>query len=324
MTDWFAEPTRLWLAVVVVALVALYVVVQFTRPRYTVRFTSLDLLDQVAPRRPGWRRHLVAGAFVLALASLVVAFAQPVAIERVPRERTTIVLAIDTSLSMAATDVSPNRLEAAQTAAKEFVDQLPENLNVGLIGFAGSAQLLVPPTQDHEQVKFAIDNLELQKSTAIGDAVRLSLDVVQNQSIGVEDGGTPDAAVVLISDGETTVGLPTADAIPLANEAGVAITTIAYGTPDGEITVDQDGNGVGQRTRVPVNVEELRSLAEGTGGTAYTAESATDLQSVYSELGSTVGYDEEETDISYRFVGVGLLLLLVAGGLSLRWFSRLP
>jgi Ca-activated chloride channel family protein len=324
MTDWFAEPTRLWLAVVVVALVALYVVVQFTRPRYTVRFTSLDLLDQVAPRRPGWRRHLVAGAFVLALASLVVAFAQPVAIERVPRERTTIVLAIDTSLSMAATDVSPNRLEAAQTAAKEFVDQLPENLNVGLIGFAGSAQLLVPPTQDHEQVKFAIDNLELQKSTAIGDAVRLSLDVVQNQSIGVEDGGTPDAAVVLISDGETTVGLPTADAIPLANEAGVAITTIAYGTPDGEITVDQDGNGVGQRTKVPVNVEELRSLADGTGGTAYTAESATDLQSVYSELGSTVGYDEEETDVSYRFVGIGLLLLLVAGGLSLRWFSRLP
>ncbi len=324
MTDWFSEPNRLWLFVIVVALVALYVVVQFTRPRYTVRFTSLDLLDQVAPRRPGWRRHLVAAAFVLALASLVVAFAQPVAVERIPRERTTIVLAIDTSLSMAATDVAPNRLDAAQTAAKEFIDQLPENLNVGLVGFAGSAQLLVPPTQDHEQVKFAIDNLELQKSTAIGDAVRLSLDVVQNQSIGVEDGGVPDAAVVLISDGETTVGLPTADAIPLANQAGVAITTIAYGTPDGEITVDQDGNGVGQRTKVPVNVEELRSLAEGTGGTAYTAESATDLQSVYSELGSTVGYDEEETDVSYRFVGIGLLLLLVAGGLSLRWFSRLP
>jgi Ca-activated chloride channel family protein len=324
MTGWFAEPTRLWLFVVVVALVVLYVAVQFTRPRFTVRFTSLDMLDQVAPKRPGWRRHLIAAGFVLALVSLVVAFAQPVAIERIPRERTTIILAIDTSLSMAATDVEPNRLEAAQTAAKEFVDQLPENLNVGLIGFAGSAQLLVPPTQDHEQVKFAIDNLELQKSTAIGDAVALSLDVVENQSLGVEDGAVPDAAVVLISDGETTVGLPTADAIPLANDAGVAITTIAYGTPDGEITVDQDGNGVGQRTKVPVNVEELRSLAEGTGGVAYTAESATDLQSVYSELGSTVGFDEEETDVSYRFVGVGLLLLMIAGGLSLRWFSRLP
>ncbi len=324
MTQWFSEPTRLWLLAVVVALIGLYVAVQLTRPRYTVRFTSLDLLDQVAPTRPGWRRHLVAGTFVVALASLVVAFAQPVAIERVPRERTTIMLAIDTSLSMAATDVAPNRLEAAQVAAKEFVDQLPENLNVGLIGFAGSAQLLVPPTQDHEQVKFAIDGLELEKSTAIGDAVRLSLEVVENQAVGVEEGGVPDAAVVLISDGETTVGLPTADAIPLAVDAGVAITTIAYGTPDGEITVDQDGNGVGQRTKVPVNVEELRTLAEGTGGTAYTAESATDLQSVYSELGSTVGFDEEETDVSYRFVGIGLVLLLVAAALSLRWFSRLP
>ena len=323
MTDWFLEPERLWLLLVVVALGVLYAALQFTKPRYAVRFSNLELLDKVAPKRPGWRRHAVAGAFLAALAVLVASFAQPVMTVRVPSERSTIILAIDTSLSMAAEDVAPNRLEAAQKAATEFVNQLPEQLNVGLVSFAGSAQLLVPPTQDHQDVVTAIDGLELDKSTAIGDAVRLSLDVIEGQSKGT-DGKKPDAAIVLISDGETTIGLPTEDAIPLANDAGVAVSTIAYGTPEGEITVDEDGDGIGQATRVPVNVEELRGLAEGTGGTAYTAESAQDLRSVYDQLGSTIGYDEESKDVTFRFVGAGLVILLVAAGLSLRWFSRLP
>ncbi|MFZ4516827.1 MAG: VWA domain-containing protein [Microthrixaceae bacterium] len=323
MTEWFTEPARLWLLLVVVGLGVLYAVLQFTKPRYAVRFSNLELLDKVAPKRPGWRRHLVAGFFLLALALLVGAFAQPVATEKVPQERTTIVLAIDTSLSMAATDVAPNRLEAAQKAAKEFVQQLPDTLNVGLVSFAGSAQLLVPPTQEHEQVTRAIDGLQLDKSTAIGDAVRLSVDVIKDQARGT-NGKKPEGAVVLISDGETTVGLPTADAIPIAKDAGIAVSTIAYGTPDGEITVDQDGNGVGQRTKVPVNVEELRTLAEGTGGTAYTAESAQDLRSVYEKLGSTVGFDEKEQDVTYRWVALGLVSLMVAAGFSLRWFARLP
>lgn len=323
MTEWFAAPERLWLLLVVLALAGLYAALQFTKPRYALRFSNPDLLHAVAPRRPGWRRHLVAGSFLVALSVLVAAFAQPQMTVKVPRERSTIVLAIDTSLSMAAEDVAPNRLEAAQDAARQFVRQLPDRLNVGLVSFAGSAQLLVPPTQDHESVVAAIEGLQLDKSTAIGDAVRLSLDVVGNQARGT-DGARPDAAVVLISDGETTIGLPTADAIPLANEAGVAVSTIAYGTPDGEILVDEDGDGIGQQTRVPVNVEELRALAEGTGGTSYTAESARDLEQVYAELGSTIGFDEERSDVTYRFVGIGLVILLLASGLSLRWFSRLP
>ncbi|HMR95392.1 MAG TPA: VWA domain-containing protein [Microthrixaceae bacterium] len=323
MTDWFLHPERLWLILVVVGLAALYVGLQFTSPRYAVRFSNLELLDSVAPRRPGWRRHAVAGCFLVAAAVLVAAFAQPVMTEKVPSERSTIVLAIDTSLSMAATDVSPNRIEAAQAAAKEFIDKLPDQLNVGLISFAGSAQLLVPPTQDHAKVNAAIDGLELDKSTAIGDATKLAVQVIEDQARGT-DGKKVDGAVVIMSDGETTVGLPTADAIPIAKKAGVAITTIAYGTQEGEITVDTDGDGVGQRTRVPVNVEELRSLAEGTGGTAYTAETAQSLRSVYSELGSTIGYDEKSQDVTYRFVGLSLVLLLVAAGFSLRWFSRLP
>jgi Ca-activated chloride channel family protein len=323
MTEWFLVPMRLWCLLGVVALVGTYVFMQFKRPRYTVRFSNLNLLDKVAPKRPGWRRHLGAGFFALALTTLVIAYAQPIMTIKVPQERTTIMLAIDTSLSMAAEDVAPNRLEAAQAAAVAFLDELPDDLNVGLVSFAGTAQLLVPPTQDHESIKTAIGGLELDKATAIGDAVKLSLEVIADQAVGVTD-GVPDAAIVLISDGETTVGLPTEEAIPLAVEAGVAVSTIAYGTANGQIMVDEDGDGVGQLTGVPVNVEELKGLAEDTGGTAYTAESATDLAKVYEELGSTIGFEEENTDVSYRFVGAGLVLMLIAAACSLRWSTRLP
>ncbi|CAB4711801.1 unannotated protein [freshwater metagenome] len=323
MTEWFLVPMRLWCLLGVVALVATYVFMQFKRPRYTVRFSNLNLLDKVAPKRPGWRRHLGAGFFALALTTLVIAYAQPIMTTKVPQERTTIMLAIDTSLSMAAEDVAPNRLEAAQAAAVAFLDELPDDLNVGLVSFAGTAQLLVPPTQDHESIKTAIDGLELDKATAIGDAVKLSLEVIADQAVGVTD-GVPDAAIVLISDGETTVGLPTEEAIPLAQEAGIAVSTIAYGTANGQIMVDDDGDGVGQLTGVPVNVEELKGLAEDTGGTAYTAESATDLAKVYEELGSTIGFEEQDTDVSYKFVGAGLVMMLIAAACSLRWSTRLP
>lgn len=321
MTDWFLAPTRLWLLVGVAALIGVYVFLQFRRPRFTVRFSNLDLLDKLAPKRPGWRRHLGSGLFALALASMVIAFAQPVMTVKVPRERSTVIIAIDTSLSMAATDVKPSRLEAAQTAAIDFVHSLPPKLNIGLVSFAGTARLLVPPTQDRTPVTTAINGLKLDKATAIGDAVALSLDVIADQAVGIKE-GKPDAAIVLVSDGETTVGLPTADSIPLAKKAGVPVTTIAYGTPNGTITVDEDGDGVGQLTRVPVNVDELRGLAEGTGGASYTAESASDLSSVYKNLGSTIGMQEEKSDVSYRFVGGALLLLFVAAGTSLRWSGR--
>ncbi|MFM7069125.1 MAG: VWA domain-containing protein [Actinomycetes bacterium] len=323
MSQWFMEPARLWLLLAVMGLIAIYVAVQWTRPKYTVRFSNLELLDKVAPRRPGWRRHLVAGLFSVALALLVVAFAQPVMEIRVPKERSTLILAIDTSLSMAATDVAPTRLRAAQDAAQTFVDALPSRLNVGLVSFAGTARLVVPPTQDRAQMRQAIRRLKLDKATAIGDAVKLSVEVAEDQSIGTS-GKRPDVAVVLLSDGETTVGLPTEAAIPIARKARVPISTIAYGTPNGQITVDEDGDGVGQVTRVPVNVRELAGLAQGTNGRAYAAESATDLREVYKKLGSTVGYQRERSDVAFRFVGASLIVLLVAAGLSLRWFSRLP
>ncbi len=323
MSDNFLSPGRLWLLLGVLAIAAVYVGLQFRRSRYALRISSMELLDKVAPSRPGWRRHVVAGVYMLGLAGLVVSFAQPVATEKVPRERSTIVVAIDTSLSMMATDVAPSRLEAAQNAAKEFVEGLPSELNVALIGFAGTAQLLVPPTQDRALVTTAIDGLELEEATAIGDAVRLSVDVIEDQAQRTEE-GDPDATVVLISDGETTVGLPTADAIPIAQEAGVAVNTIAYGTPNGVITVDEDGDGVGQTARVPVNTEELSGLAEDTGGVSRTADSAGDLEQVYADFSSAIGFDEEPTDIAYRFAGISLAILAVGAGLSLWWLQRLP
>jgi len=323
MTRYFLEPARLWLLLAVLGLVAVYVAMQWTKPKYTVRFSNLELLDKVAPKRPGWRRHVVAGLFAGALAVLVASFAQPVMDVRVPKERATVMLAIDTSLSMAADDVRPTRLKAAQAAAQDFVDQLPPRLNIGLVSFAGTARLVVNPTQDHDQVKSAIRRLKLDKATAIGDAVKLSVEVAEDQARGT-GAGTPAAAIVLISDGETTVGLPTEDSVPIARKAKIPVSTIAYGTANGQITVDEDGDGVGQVTKVPVNVDELAGLAKDTGGTAYTAESAKDLKKVYDRLGSTVGYQKEQKDVAFRFVGLSLVVLLVAAALSLRWFSRLP
>lgn len=323
MTEHFLAPSRLWFLVVILALTALYVALQFRRNKFAIRISSAAMLDKVAPNRAGWRRHVVAGLYLVGLAGLVVAYAQPVATEQVPRERSTIVVAIDTSLSMMATDVTPSRLEAAQAAGTEFVKGLPEQLNVALIGFAGTAQLLVPPTQDREMVVQAIANLDLEEATAIGDAVKLAVEVIDDQAQRTEE-GLPDATVVLISDGETTVGLPSAEAIPLAQESGVAINTIAYGTPDGVITVDEDGDGIGQTAPVPVNTTELAAIAEETGGVARTAESAGDLEQVYADFGSTIGFDEEQTDIAYKFAGLALAVLAIGAGLSLWWLQRLP
>src|SRR3954471_12225497 len=157
----FFDPQRLWLLLAVVALAATYIFLQARRRHYAVRFTNLALLGSVAPKSPGWRRHIPAVLFLFALATLVTGFANPAADQKIPRERATIVLAIDTSLSMEATDVQPNRFEAAKSAAKTFIDLLPPKINVGLLSFNGNATLKVPPTTDHDKLKAGIDKLSL-------------------------------------------------------------------------------------------------------------------------------------------------------------------
>ena len=317
----FLSPGRLWLLLAVAALVAVYLLAQRRRTAYAVRFTNLELLDRVAPKRPGWRRHAPAAAFLLMLGLLVVGFARPTAEVQVPRERATVMVAIDVSNSMQATDVAPNRLQAAQQAAGAFVDQLPERFNVGLVTFSGSAQVVVAPTQDHAAVRQAVQNLSLGPATAIGDAVFSSLQGITAVDDGLSgvDGEEPaPARIVLMSDGSNTAGRSPDEAAQAARAAGVPVSTIAYGTDSGTITLG------GTTQAVPVDEQSLAELAETTRGEAYTASSGEELAEVYADIGSSVGTRAEEREVSAWFVGAGLLAAAVAAGMSLLWFSRIP
>jgi Ca-activated chloride channel family protein len=312
------EPGRLALGALVVALALAYLAVQrWARPRAAVRFTNLELLASVAPRRPGWRRHVPATLMVLALALLVVALARPARAERVPRERATIILAIDVSISMDATDVRPSRLEAAKAAAQSFAGELPARINLGLVSFAGSATVLVPPTSDRDLVHGAIERLTLAEATAIGEAVVASLSAIGSVP-GTADGEAVPAHIVLMSDGETTAGTPNELAAAAAVEAGVPVTTIAFGTDAGTITYE------GEVLPVPVNRDELAAVAEATGGTAFEAATGEQLRGVYEDIGSSIGYTEEEREVGELFTGAGFALAVAASALSLAWSSRIP
>lgn len=316
----FLAPDRLWLLLAVVALAVVYVAMQLHRRRYEVRFTNLELLSSVAPRRPGWRRHVAAVAFLAAIGSLVVAFAQPARDEEVPTERATVVIALDTSISMEAEDVDPNRFEAAKDAAKVFVDEVPDGINVGLVNFDGTAVTRVAPTDEHTQVTESIDRLELDESTAIGDAILASLAAIE--TVPPDDEGTrPPASIVLLSDGDQTAGTPSDIAVDQAREAGVPVSTIAFGTESGTIELPDAPTG---STLVPVNPETLSNIASATGGTFFTAATGAELRSVYEDIGSSVGYETEQREITIWFVGLALALLLVTAALSLLFFARLP
>ncbi|NHC45003.1 VWA domain-containing protein [Motilibacter aurantiacus] len=315
----FLAPERLLLLLGVAALAAAYVAMQRRRTEYAVRFTNLDLLDRVAPRRPGWRRHVPAAAFVLMLVLLVVGFARPEADVRVPRERATILVAVDVSLSMQAEDVEPDRFVAAKRAASSFVAELPDSFDVGLVAFSGAANVVVSPTQDHDAVRAGVDALQLGPSTAIGEAVFTSLNSIAATNSRAGTGGArPPARVVLLSDGSNTVGRSLEEAAAAAREAAVPVSTIAYGTDDGMVLVE------GRPVPVPVDRESLAELAQATGGRGYTAQSEDQLTEVYRNISGSVGYRTERREVAAWFVGAGLLMALAAAAASLRWFARLP
>jgi Ca-activated chloride channel family protein len=318
----YLEPERLWFLLGVVGLAAVYVVVQRTRQQYAVRFTNVALLDSVAPKRPGWRRHVTAIAFIVAIASTVVAFARPTHDEKVPREKATVVLAIDTSLSMEATDVAPTRIEAAKSAAVQFLDTVPATINIGLVSFDGAARIAVEPTTDREKVRSAIERLQLHQGTAIGEAIFASLDAISSlktQTDGAED--QVPARIVLMSDGETTVGRPNEEAVREAIDADVPVSTIAFGTDEGEIVIPgPDGGPVS----VPVNKPALRDIADTTGGSFFAAASEAQLAKVYEDIGSSIGFTLEPKEITMWFVGFALVAMTVTAALSLAWTNRLP
>lgn len=316
--DGFLSPQRLYGLLAVIGLALTYLLAGFRRSAYTVRFTNLPLLDTVAPKRPGWRRHVAAAVFLAGIAAMVVAWARPSDEVLVPKERATVVLAIDTSLSMEAADVTPSRIEAAKTAALSFIEGLPEQINVGLVTFDGVARVRVTPTTDRRPVRSAIETLELGPATAIGEAIFAGLDAIETAPIVDVEGEPVPATMVVMTDGKTTVGRPDADGAQAALAAEIPISTIAFGTDRGTIVID------GAIQPVPVERVALREIADGTGGQFFEAESLGELESVYADIGSSIGFDTEEVEVTDRFVGYAVVLLLLSTALSLLWFQRIP
>ncbi|MFC7547562.1 VWA domain-containing protein [Plantactinospora sp. GCM10030261] len=315
------SPHRLWLLLGVAALLLAYLRMQRRRSRYAVRFTNLRLLDRVAPHRPAWRRHVPAGLFLAMLALLVVGFSRPAADVEVPRERATVMIAVDVSTSMLADDVDPDRLTAAKDAAVKFAGKLPDEFNVGLVAFAGSAAVIVPPGTDRAALRAGIRRLAEGSTgvqgTAIGEAIDTSLGAIK-QLDPQANADPPPARIVLLSDGANTSGRDPEAAGEEAVAAKVPVHTIAFGTPTG--SVDRGGRAI----RVPVDGETLHAVAEQTSGGYHEAASSAELRAVYEDIGTSVGYQTKRMDISARFIGLGLLLALGAAMGSMVWFSRLP
>jgi len=327
----FASPWWLLGLLVVAALVVGYLYLLRRRRRDVVRFTNLELLEKVAPNRPGWYRHVPAAALIAAAAVLTVALAGPQAEAKVPRNRATVVLVIDVSLSMQATDVEPTRLAAAQAAAKSFADQLTPGVNLGLVSFAGTAAVLVSPTTDRASVRRAVDGLKLSESTATGEAIFAAMQSIESfsQSVaaaGAGDEGPPPARIVLMSDGKQTVPGPDGENEPRggftaarqAAQAKVPISTISFGTEYGTIDIE------GGRTRVAVDAASMKQIADLSGGQFFTAASEDELKRVYSDLSEQIGYEVRRVDSSRPWLAGGALLLVLGVGTGLVLGRRLP
>jgi len=313
-------PLLLALVIVPLALMA-YIRAQRRRARYAVRFTNLDLLANLVERSPGWRRHVPAALYLLALAALVISLARPQATISVPREQASVVLASDSSGSMQATDVAPNRLSAGKEAAGTFLDEVPEKFRVGLVSFNHSVQVLSTPTTDRDTVRREIDSLAAEGGTAMGDAISRSLDAVRPP--GVRASERAPAAVVLLSDGAATTGRDPVAVARRAKSLGVPVHTIALGTPDGSIEL-RDRFGQSQQVQVPPDRETLQRVAEISGGRFSEAPSGEDLNSIYEDMSSRIGFVKERQEVTAAFAGGGIVLVLAAGALSLVWFSRIP
>ncbi|MEW6471432.1 MAG: VWA domain-containing protein [Actinomycetota bacterium] len=312
----FASPERLWILVVVAALAGAYVVAARRRPRYVVRFTNLALLDLVAPRPPRWRRHLPAALLLLALAGMAVSLARPRHQVRVARREAVVVVAVDVSPSMMATDVAPSRFEALQRAVARFASDLPDGVSLGLVSFAGTAHVVVPPTREHDLVQGAVERLRFRSQTALAEAIFASLEALASTLEGRTE--PPPAGIVLMSDGASTAGRPESEAIRQAVAARVPVSTIAFGTKAGTITLE------GGAQPVPVDGTALRSIATETGGVYFEAATGDQLTEIYRHIGRSVATTTEPRELTGWFVAGAFLLTLAAACASLAWFARLP
>jgi Ca-activated chloride channel family protein len=312
----FRQPGLLFGLLLVAALAGLYVLAQRRRRQYALRFSDVGLLQSVAGRNPGPRRHFPPGLFLLGAAGLVLAMAQPVLNLEVARHDASVVLVIDTAGSMDATDVQPTRLEAARSAAHNLVDALPPNARAGLVGFSTSPVLAAPLTDDRATVQAAIDSLQSGGGTATGDALSLALQQLAPVAQPAANGRAP-AMVVLLTDGATNRGSDPMVAAAQAKAAGVQIVTVGVGSKNAAVTVH--GRDVGG-----VDEQALAAIASATGGKYYFAEAAGQLSQIYSSLGSEFGWRFLRLDLTIPMIVVGAMTVLAGAALSLWWFRVLP
>jgi Ca-activated chloride channel family protein len=338
----FIWPEMLWLLVAVPLLVLLYVWLLRRRKKTSLRFANLALVKQAMGKSSVWRRHVPPALMLLAISALLLAAARPTAVISLPLNQETIILAMDVSGSMRATDVLPNRLVASQEAAKAFIAQLPRSVRIGVVAFAGTAAVVQAPTLSREDVVAAIDRFQLQRATAIGSGIVLSLatlfpdagidlsqitgqrpmppgpnDKPKPEFTPVQPGTYASGAIILLTDGQRTTGPDPVDAAKMAADRGVRVYTVGMGTKDGESI-----NFEGWSMRVRLDEDTLKNIANITRADYFYAGTAEDLKKVYENLSARLVVEKKETEISGLLAALGALLVAMAAGLSVWWFGR--
>jgi Ca-activated chloride channel family protein len=318
----FDFPLALVALVAVPALVALYALHERRRRAAGARFANLGLLPNLVEHVPGWRRHLPVAVLLVALAAMIVGVARPHATVSVPRKDATVILALDVSRSMSATDVKPSRIQAARAAATKFLADVPKTFRVGIVAIGSNATVVLPPTTDRTLARSALATLRRSEGTVLGDAVALSVDVGRKQR--TSRGETIPTAVLVISDGadQGSRTKPQA-AAARARAAHIPVYTVLVGTQDGVVERLLTG-GFREQIRVPANPATLRTIAQTSGGEFFQAPTAGKVRDVYRQLGTRLGHHKESREISDAFAGGAAVLLLVGGALSTLWFRRLP
>ncbi|HEX4884478.1 MAG TPA: VWA domain-containing protein [Casimicrobiaceae bacterium] len=345
----FLWPEALLLLLLVPLVAALYVWLLGRRKRLALRYANLPLVREAMGRAAGWRRHVPPLLFLAALAALFVAVARPTAVITLPSQQETVILAMDVSGSMRATDVEPNRLVAAQNAAKAFISDQPMSTRIGIVSFAGTAALVQPPTQNREDLVAAIDRFQLQRATAIGSGIIVSLAAIfpdagidiSQLTLGGRDqrgasldapkkdgakeafkpvppGSFQSAVIILLTDGQRTTGPDPVEAAKMAADRGVRVFTVGVGTPQGEVIGFE-----GWSMRVRLDEDTLKQIAQITHAEYFYAGTAVDLKKIYQNLNTRLVFERKETEVSAIFAAAGALLALVAAGLSVLWFHRI-
>ncbi|MDR2897106.1 MAG: VWA domain-containing protein [Propionibacteriaceae bacterium] len=303
--DGFMSADRLWLLLLVPLAVIAYVIVVRRRSLQAMRYTNTTVLGQVMPRQSQWLRHVIVALSLLCLLTVVLAWARPLGQERVPRERATVVMVIDISWSMTATDVAPSRLDAAKEAATSFVDQLPNGFNVALVALSGNSGVRLAPTDDHAALNRLINTLQPQDSSAVGNAIDAALAAVAQAPQG-SDGSPAPAMIVMLSDGANTNGQSPLQMAADAAAESIPIYTIAYGTDNGYVDLD------GQRYAVPPDRQLMQQIADTSGGSAYTADNLSGLDRAYTRIHSQVGYELEDKEMTATAAGLAMIFAFTA------------